>query len=559
MLDFMSWFTTTRKELKARGSGDFASVMSAAGGGLRVFKEASGKYRWLAISSNAFIDGDKEIVSTKALNEDAARVDSRGPLRWWHEPQLDLGDADFGAMHGRMLIESGTFRSPEIAMRVAEKAQDLSMSVGFVHPMSEPDKEGVFHNIKIFERSLLPKERASNRFTKFEIVEDKDMNEMKYKALKELVGDALVAKIISGAEISEKEAMSEGLRFKEADAAPAEAKTASATDWLKQMPDDEILALMEQVISEKNLSGTEEVAGEPVMETTKGKFVKGKKGVNPFAKKDDAAEDEEEMEAGGEDGDAKLKTTKKGYMGMPMKGKKPPAMSSKKAESEMVDAEDDEEVAAADEMAAEEDLDEAEVMAVEKAHDIMHKKAATKKKALGGDPEDEDEDEDEAVSEADEDDEADELDDAEAEEELDGEAESEPEEIAYMSPTELADLLTTTIGEVVSELGVTEKMQAVTKELRVIKRVINEMDERLTASSKNVTTKEKNTATLLARIEQMDVRLKELEGETPKAFTKGYRSSQDGGTEIEEGHRLKEAQPTDDPLDHFRMFLNGNK
>lgn len=567
MLEFLGWFTDTRrgtaKALRAADNKNVASTMSAAGGGLRVFKQANGNYRWLAISSNAFIDGDKEIVSTKALDEDASRVDSRGPLRWWHEPQLDLGDADFGAMHGRMLIESGTFRSPEIAVRVSEKAKELSMSVGFVHPMSEPDKDGVFNNIKIFERSLLPKERASNRFTKFEIVEDKNMNEMKYKALKDLVGDALVEKIISGAEISEKEAMTEGLRFKEADTGAATGRGASAIEWLKEMPDDEILALMEQVITEKNLSGTEDAAGETVMETTKGKFVKGKKGVNPFPKKGDAVEGEEaEMAAGVDDDEtdeAMKKTNKKEYMGATMKGKvsaaKASIAASKKADSEIIDEEDDEEVAAAAEMAVEEDIDEDEMMAADKMHaGKKHAKmGATKKKALGDDPED-DEDEDEAVAGVEEDD----VDEDEAEAELDS-PESEQEEIAYMSPSELADLLTTTIGEVVSELGVTEKMQAVTKELRVIKRVINEMDERLTASAKNVTTKEKNTATLLARIEQMDVRLKELEGETPKAFTKGYRSSQDDGTEISEGHRLKGAQPADDPLDHFRLFLNGNK
>jgi len=567
MLDFLSWFTTTRKESRVAAKADFAAMVSASGGGLRVFKQANGKYRWLAISSNAFVDGDKEIVSTKALNEDADRVDARGPLRWWHEPQLDLGDADFGAMHGRMLIESGTFRSPEIAMRVAEKAKELSMSVGFVHPMSEPDSDGVFHNIKIFERSLLPKERASNRFTNFEIVEDKDMNEMKFKALKELVGDALVEKIISGAEISEKEAMSEGLRYKEASENPASYGTEAVLAEIRGMPDDEVLALMEQVISEKNLGGAEDAAGETVMETTKGKFVLGKKGVNPFAKKGSAAVDEEEAEMEeGEDSDGAAKKTKKkelsGVATKAMAPKKPvmKMYSSKKAESEMVDAEDDEEVAAADEMAAEEDLDEAEVMAVSKGHDKKHgmkNGMAKKKKALGGDP-DEDDDDLEAVDDVEAED-SDEEDDVDAEEEVDADSELEQEEVAYMSPTELADLLTTTIGEVVSELGVTEKMQAVTKELRVIKRVINEMDERLTASSKNVTTKEKNTATLLARLEKMDVRLKELEGETPKAFAKGYRSSQDGGTEIEEGHRLKEAKPADDPLDHFRMFLNGNK
>ena len=575
MLDFLSWFTTTQKESRVAAKADFAAMVSAAGGGLRVFKQANGKYRWLAISSNAFVDGDKEIVSTKALNEDADRVDARGPLRWWHEPQLDLGDADFGAMHGRMLIESGTFRSPEIAMRVAEKVKELSMSVGFVHPMSEPDSDGVFHNIKIFERSLLPKERASNRFTNFEIVEDKDMNEMKFKALKELVGDALVEKIISGAEISEKEAMSEGLRYKEASENPASYGTEAVLAEIRGMPDDEVLALMEQVISEKNLGGAEDAAGETVMETTKGKFVLGKKGVNPFAKKGSAAVDDEEAEmAAGVDDDetaeAMKKTKKKELSGVATKGMgmqvpKPTTKmtmgSSKKAESEMVDAEDDEEVAAADEMAAEEDLDEAEVMAVSKSHSKKHgmkNGMAKKKKALGGDPDDDDDDDLEAVEDVGAED-SDEEDDVDAEEEVEGESELEQDEVAYMSPTELADLLTTTIGEVVSELGVTEKMQAVTKELRVIKRVINEMDERLTASSKNVTTKEKNTATLLARLEKMDVRLKELEGETPKAFTKGYRSSQDGGTEIEEGHRLKEAKPADDPLDHFRLFLNGNK
>lgn len=557
MLDFLSWFTTTRKESRVAAKADFAAMVSAAGGGLRVFKQANGKYRWLAISSNAFVDGDKEIVSTKALNEDADRVDSRGPLRWWHEPQLDLGDADFGAMHGRMLIESGTFRSPEIAMRVAEKAKELSMSVGFVHPMSEPDSDGVFHNIKIFERSLLPKERASNRFTNFEIVEDKDMNEMKFKALKELVGDALVEKIISGAEISEKEAMSEGLRYKEASENPASSGTEAVLAEIKEMPDNEVLALMEQVISEKDLGVAEDAAGETVMETTKGKFVLGKKGVNPFAKKGSAAVDEEEAEMEeGEDSDgAANKTKKKELSGVATKAMTKVA-ASKKAESEKVDAEDDEEVAAADELAAEEDLDEAEIMAVSKGHGKKHG-MAKKKKALGGDP-DEDDDDLEAVDDVEAED-SDEEDDVDAEEEVEGDSELEQEEVAYMSPTELADLLTTTIGEVVSELGVTEKMQAVTKELRVMKRVINEIDERLTASSKNVTTKEKNTATLLARLEKMDVRLKELEGETPKAFAKGYRSSQDGGTEIEEGHRLKEAQPADDPLDHFRMFLNGNK
>ena len=83
MLDFLGWFTDTRrgtaKELRVADGKNVASTMSATGGGLRVFKQSNGNYRWLAISSNAFIDGDKEIVSTKALNQAVKRNNERFP------------------------------------------------------------------------------------------------------------------------------------------------------------------------------------------------------------------------------------------------------------------------------------------------------------------------------------------------------------------------------------------------------------------------------------------------------------------------------------------------
>ena len=144
-------------------------------GSVTVFKDADGKYRWLVISSNAFRDRDKEIVSTKALINDVDRSETSGgygPLRWWHIKGADIGDCDYRAIFGRMLIESGTFRRDDIAERVKENAASLRLSLGFTHPANEPDADGVFHHITVFERSLVPIGRAANDHTRLTVKGD---------------------------------------------------------------------------------------------------------------------------------------------------------------------------------------------------------------------------------------------------------------------------------------------------------------------------------------------------------------------------------------------------
>jgi Tfp pilus assembly major pilin PilA len=134
-----------------------------------VFKDKeSGKYRWVAISSTAFRDRDDEIVSIKALQDDCERADqdgNYGPLRAWHIPGADIGDCDFNALFGRTLIESGTFRDERYALVVKKNARKTRMSIGFRHPAGEPDKDGVFYTIRRFERSILPRDMASNPYT----------------------------------------------------------------------------------------------------------------------------------------------------------------------------------------------------------------------------------------------------------------------------------------------------------------------------------------------------------------------------------------------------------
>lgn len=161
------------KANKAQGKGEKSFT---------VFKQSNGSYRWVALSSNAYRDRDNEIVSTKALADDCQRADQDkdyGPLRWWHQPSIDIGQCDFNAMHDRMLVESGTFKDAAIGQRVAENADNLQMSIGFTHAADEPDRSGVFHHIRRFERSLVPIGRAANPFTQIAVKEIPDMASLK--------------------------------------------------------------------------------------------------------------------------------------------------------------------------------------------------------------------------------------------------------------------------------------------------------------------------------------------------------------------------------------------
>lgn len=191
---------------------------------LTVLKDKVGRYRWVLFSSNAYRDRDGEIVSTKALEADCDRADASrayGPLRWWHVPGVDIGDCDFNAMHGRILIESGTFRDERIGAAVARKAKDLQVSIGFIHPPDQPDAAGVFHIIRRFERSLVPAGKASNPFTHVLVQEQPTMATVKERLeeLTRLLGDsALVQRVLQAAETTQKTIDEQGVAYKSDDA-----------------------------------------------------------------------------------------------------------------------------------------------------------------------------------------------------------------------------------------------------------------------------------------------------------------------------------------------------
>lgn len=218
-----------------------------------VFKDDSGVYRWVLISSNAYRDRDGEIVSLKALAQDVARADGDGeygPLRFWHVPGLDLGDCNFNMLYGKMLIEAGTFANPAIGEAVAEKADDYQVSIGFNHPMNEPSVDGVFENIRRFERSLVPKGRASNRFTSLAVTKGDNMSTLaeKLQAFKALLQDEELANsILQKAEAKEKEADAAGVAFKEDDTTSVTPDPETLTPAVVETPADPFALLAQKL------------------------------------------------------------------------------------------------------------------------------------------------------------------------------------------------------------------------------------------------------------------------------------------------------------------------
>jgi hypothetical protein len=100
-------------------------------------------------------------------------------------------------MHGRVLVESGTFTSDAIGRAVAAKAAELQLSIGFTHAPDEPDRSGVFHHIQRFERSLVPSGRAANPFTRLSVVKESEMDTEKETAIKALLGDEAATQVIA--------------------------------------------------------------------------------------------------------------------------------------------------------------------------------------------------------------------------------------------------------------------------------------------------------------------------------------------------------------------------
>lgn len=212
---------------------------------MMVMKQSNGKARWILVSTNAYEDRDGEYVSLKAQKRDVKYLNETkefGPLRLWHlgypdadkkeaGPGVDIGDCDYSQMFGKFRIESGTFRNERVAVAIKDRADKWATSLGFFHPVDEPDRNGIYHEMHTFERSLLPRTKASNLLTPLAaIIKEFSMTtkEEKVKQLADLLGDdKLAGEVLGQVETMEKEAQKRGLTFKQ-QGDPAVAEKTSA-------------------------------------------------------------------------------------------------------------------------------------------------------------------------------------------------------------------------------------------------------------------------------------------------------------------------------------------
>lgn len=195
-----------------------------------VYKDSAGADRWLAITTTAYQDKDREIISTNAIKEAVLLGDAtkdRGPLLYWHVPGLALGDCDFqaqGGPGGRFLIEGGTFRSKAFA-QLGKQLSDsgYQMSPGFIHTDDQP-QNGVYDHILIYERSAVPNNRAANYFTRYatakegKVLPPEKIAEYREKAAGNPEALALLDTLLTTAQKEDETAQARNVVFKDDDA-----------------------------------------------------------------------------------------------------------------------------------------------------------------------------------------------------------------------------------------------------------------------------------------------------------------------------------------------------
>lgn len=165
----------TVDEAKAHLRALHANVSDAQKGGFTV-KEVRGVYYWTGHPSTNARDRDGEIVSAKALRADVDDASPRhdpAPLRYGHLGVRIGGEPDWRGVVKGVLVEAGKFDDTPLAKAVARyimahpdgfDGSGWGMSIGF---RGVPDAEGVFHEVRIHERSVLPLSRAANPYTSF--------------------------------------------------------------------------------------------------------------------------------------------------------------------------------------------------------------------------------------------------------------------------------------------------------------------------------------------------------------------------------------------------------
>lgn len=268
-VNFVSGGSQTKKSTKEDSqptveeiSKDLDETLEKSATSFKVYRDKMGSLRWLSMSSNAFEDTDKELFTTKALEEaieHADKTDERGPLLVFHVPSAEIGQCDYQGMAGRFLVESGTFSDTPLGRKAVEyfanTDEEHQVSIGFQYLRGD-EEDGQFDWLRIKERSICPYGMAANPWTDFKVIGENPMEARKVEALEKIFGKEMTSQVIATAEARTKELEEAAVRFKETKA-EEKAEEEKASEKKPEAMEDK---KAEDKKAEENKESTEETA-----------------------------------------------------------------------------------------------------------------------------------------------------------------------------------------------------------------------------------------------------------------------------------------------------------
>ena len=204
---------------KARLRERLAAVKAAGAGAFRVYKGADGRYRWLAVYSNALRDREGDVIPEAEHKAFVAWADATGnyPELWlWHTPGTRLGQADVLDVADGFALAGGYFDADKegAARALARLAPDLGVSHGFTFEERTPNGELLGYRTR--EISPLPRERAANLYTGLLIQEEiMSLSDEKRQFLADVMGPDAVRALEEGLAQAKAAAEDAGLAFKD--------------------------------------------------------------------------------------------------------------------------------------------------------------------------------------------------------------------------------------------------------------------------------------------------------------------------------------------------------
>jgi len=190
-------------------------------GALTIFKDRSGRYRWLAVHSNRYQDREKEFFPEQAHVEYVDWANSTKqfpPLRLWHAP-FDIGPGDgLDYSSEGFVVSTGTFYPgmEQVARNLKAMADErrLGCSHGFTYKAADY-RGGVYHRYRSFEVTALPMVAAANLLTDFGVKEALMLNPVRRKFFEEALGEEGAKTLEAQLASLGQKAQAEGVAFKD--------------------------------------------------------------------------------------------------------------------------------------------------------------------------------------------------------------------------------------------------------------------------------------------------------------------------------------------------------